>query len=166
MKRLLLSAALLAPLPALILPAQAQSPAPLPTKLFSSAADVRALIAKAKAEHKGDTVNTIEHIVTLPGYPVQLEYRTGMTPPTVHPTEAELIEVIDGSCTLVTGGTLAGIKPGNPGAKTLAGTAIEGGRPQKIAKGDYVLVPANTPHWYTDVHGLVIMSLHMPADAK
>src|SRR5471032_2771392 len=131
MKRLLLAAALLAPLPAAAQPAM--------TKLYSSDAEVRALIAKANAEHK--TGNTVELVVNAQGYPMQLEYRTDTTPPSIHPAHAELIEVIDGSCTLITGGTLVGAKPGAPGAMTLGGTAIEGGSSRKIAKGDYVMVP-------------------------
>lgn len=158
-KTALLAACLLGPLPAL-----AQSAAPA-AKLFGSSAEVQGLIAKAKAEHKEGT-NTVELVVTAQGYPLQLEYRTSTTPPSIHPTHAELIEVLEGSCTLVTGGSLVGVKPGAPGAMTSNGTAIEGGSSRKIAKGDYVLVPANTPHQYTDVQGLVMVSLHMPVDAK
>jgi quercetin dioxygenase-like cupin family protein len=158
MKPILFAAALLIPLPAF-----AQAPPP-PTRLFSSGADVQALIAKAKAEHKSG--NTVELVVNAQGYPFQLEYRTGTTPPSIHPTHAELIEVIEGSCTLVTGGTLVGAKPGAPGAMTTGGTAIEGGSPRKIAKGDYIMIPANTPHQYTEVQGLVMMTLHMPVGTK
>jgi hypothetical protein len=157
MKRIILAAALLIPLPVL-----AQTPPPI--KLFGSAADVQALIAKANAEHK--TGNTVELVVNAQGYPMQLEYRTDTTPPSIHPAHAELIEVIDGSCTLITGGTLVGAKPGAPGAMTLGGTAIEGGSSRKIAKGDYVMVPANTPHQYTEVQGLIMMTLHMPVEVK
>ncbi|HKX64551.1 MAG TPA: hypothetical protein VJM78_04520, partial [Rhizomicrobium sp.] len=64
--------------------------------------------------------------------------------------------------TLITGGKLVGAKPAMPGALTQGGTSIEGGTPRKVAKGDYILVPANTPHQYTDVQGLMIMTLHMP----
>jgi mannose-6-phosphate isomerase-like protein (cupin superfamily) len=74
--------------------------------------------------------------------------------------------VIEGSCTLVTGGTLVGAKPGAPGAMTMGGTAIEGGSPRKVSKGDYIMVPANTPHQYTDVQGLIMMTLHMPVEKK
>ncbi|HYS45189.1 MAG TPA: hypothetical protein VEM35_02050 [Rhizomicrobium sp.] len=154
----LLAAVLLIPLPALAQPA-----AP-PTKLYGSADDVQALIAKAKTEHK--TGNTVELVVNAQGYPMQLEYRTDTTPPSIHPTHAELIEVIEGSCTLITGGKLVGAKPAAPGAMTQGGTAIEGGTSRKIAKGDYIMVPANTPHQYTEVHGLMMMTLHMPVEAK
>jgi hypothetical protein len=141
------------------LAAQAQEAA-RPDKLYASSAEVQALAAKAKAEHKGG--NTIELVVNDEGYPFQLEYRTTTTPPSIHPTHAELIEIIDGSCTLITGGKLVGAKPAAPGAMTQGGTAIEGGTSRKIAKGDYILVPANTPHQYTDVQGLMMVTLHMP----
>jgi mannose-6-phosphate isomerase class I len=159
MKRILFAAALLIPCPVLA------QPAALPTKLFASSANVQALVAKAKAEHK--TGNTVELVVNDEGYPFQLEYRTDTTPPSIHPTHAELIEVIEGSCTLVTGGKMVGLKPAaTPGAMTQGGTSIDGGSKQHIAKGDYILVPANTPHQYTEVKGLVMMTLHMPVAGK
>jgi hypothetical protein len=160
MKSLLAAALLLTPLPTL-----AQSAPPPPTKLYSSAADVQALISSARAEHK--TGNTVRMVANVPGYPVQLEYRTGTTPPSIHPTQDELIEVIGGGCTLVTGGTLTGLTPGAAGAKTLTATAIEGGAPRKVTKGDYIFVPANTPHQYTDIQGeLITVAVHMPATLK
>ena len=50
--------------------------------------------------------------------------------------------------------------------KPKSSDAIEGGASRKIAKGDYIIVPANTPHQYADVHGLIMMTLHMPVAAK
>ena len=153
MNRLLLALVLLAPLPAVAQPAAA------PVKLYSSAADVQALIAQARAEHSSG--NTVKIIGNVPGYPVQLEFRTSTTPSSIHPAQDELIEVIGGGCTLITGGTLTDVTPGN--GKTLSGKVIEGGMPRKIAKGDYVLVPANTPHQYTEIQGeLITVAVHFP----
>ena len=135
-----------------------------PTKLYASSAEVQSLIAKAKAEHKSGSTNLL--VVNDEGYPFQLEYRTTTRPPGLHPTHAELIEVIEGSCTLITGGKLVGAKPAMPGALTQGGTSIEGGTPRKVAKGDYILVPSNIPHQFTEVQGLMIMTLHMPVPAK
>ena len=44
--------------------------------------------------------------------------------------------------------------------------AVEGGTSRKVGKGDYVLIPSNTPHWYTDPQGLAMMTIHMPVPAK
>ena len=162
MKKILFAAALFVPI-TVFGPALSQ-PATPPTKLYASGADVQTLIAQAKAEHKGG--NTSKLVVNAEGYPFQLEHRTGTTPPSIHPTQAELIEVIEGSCTLITGGKMIGLKPAAPGAMTQGGTAIEGGTPRRISKGDYIMVPANTPHQYTEVNGLVMMTLHMPVPVK
>ena len=137
----------------------AQQPA-TPTKTYSSAADVAALLAKAKAEHK-DQPTVIEHILQLAPYSANLEYRTAVGPAAVHEKEAELFYVIDGGGTLVTGGKLVNEKRNN--AENLGGTGIENGHSQVVAKGDFVIVPENTPHWFSAIDGsLVLMSIHVP----
>jgi quercetin dioxygenase-like cupin family protein len=158
-----LSAVLMLSLP---LPALTQ-PAPPPMKLFTAGADIPALIAKAKAAQKSPTINSTQPLVTYGPYRVQLEYRTGLTPPTVHHGEAELVYVIQGNATLATGGTLVGGKPMRPGATTDSGTGIEGATPEKLAQGDYVMVPPDTAHQFQDVTGeFIIMSVHLPVAAK
>jgi mannose-6-phosphate isomerase-like protein (cupin superfamily) len=138
----------------------AQQPAP-PTKTYSSAADVAALLAKAKAEHKDGQPTVIERILTLAPYGANLEYRTAVGPAAVHEKEAEMFYVIDGSATLTTGGKLAGEKRTN--AANLTGTGIDGGKSQAVAKGDFVIVPENTPHWFSAINGtIVLMSFHVP----
>ncbi len=138
----------------------AQQPAQ-PTRTYSSAADVAALLAKAKADHKPGQPTVVERILTLAPYGVNLEYRTAVGPAAVHEKEAEMFYVIDGSATLTTGGKLTEEKRTN--AENLTGTGIEGGKSQAVAKGDFVIVPENTPHWFNVIHGrIVLMSVHMP----
>jgi mannose-6-phosphate isomerase-like protein (cupin superfamily) len=146
--------------------ALAQQPVAPPPVTFRSAADVEAMIAKAKKERKPDQANFLQAILSLAPYNVNLEYRVeGVdTPAAVHEKEAEMIYVIDGACTFVTGGKLAGEKRTN--ATNLNGTDIDGGTPRRIAKGDYVFVPENTPHAFRKTEGrLVIMSIHVPRSA-
>ena len=136
--------------------ALAQQPAASP-KLYTSAAEVTAMMAKAKAERK-DQPNIINNLLRLPPYSAGLEYRAGIGPAAVHPTELEMFYVVDGSGTLVTGGKLV-----SPNAANTSGTGIEGGESRKIAKGDFVMVPENTPHWFSAIDGtLVLMSFHAP----
>jgi len=138
----------------------AQAPA-APTKTYASAADVAALLAKAKADHKDGQPLVAEPILRLAPYGANLEYRTAVGPAAVHEKEAELFYVIDGSGTLTTGGKLANEKRTN--AENLTGTGIEGGKSQAVAKGDFVIVPENTPHWFSAINGtIVLMSLHVP----
>ena len=143
MKTTVLCALLALPLPALAQPVQH------PVKLFSSGADVAAMIAKAKAS--GGNMNIL--IANDEGYPVMMEYRAKQTNASIHPAQSELVEILEGGCTLVTGGTLAN-------------GAITGGNSRKVAKGDYILIPSNTPHWYVEPQGLAMMTLHMPVPAK
>ena len=140
--------------------AYAQQPAPA-TKTYSSSADVAALLAKAKSDHKDGQPTVIENILHLAPYNANLEYRTAVGPAAVHEHEAEVFYVLDGSATLVTGGKLANEKRTN--AENLTGTGIEGGSSQAVAKGDVVIVPENTPHWFSAINGsIILMSLHVP----
>jgi len=156
--RPLLLAALFAVLAA---PALGQERASAPANLYASAADLARLTAKAAAEHKGDDTNTVEVLARVGAYPLQLEYRTGATAPSVHVAQAEMIAVTEGGCTFVMGGTLVNPKP-NGG--NISGTAVTGGTTYTLAKGDTILVPAGTPHWVTAVQGgrFVSVTLHMP----
>jgi quercetin dioxygenase-like cupin family protein len=128
---------------------------------FSSAADVQALLAKAKAERKEGQVMVAEHILSLAPYTANLEYRPIDGAVAVHEKEAEMVYVIDGGGTLTTGGTVVGEKRTN--AANLSGTAIDGGTMRTIAKGDFAIIPEGTPHQFKPANGLlVMMTLHVP----
>ena len=158
----LLAAAVWARQPAPKPTPQAAAPSsPKPTKTFTSAADLNALIAKAKSERKDGQPTVAEPMLELGSYDGHLEYRAAVGNAAVHEKEAELFYVIDGSATLVTGGKLANEK--RTDAANLSGSAIEGGTPRKIAKGDWVLVPENTPHWFSPINGVLeLFSMHVP----
>ena len=143
------------------LPAQQKGKqAPQAPKMYTSAKEIVAMMAKAKNERKQDQANFIQGILRLAPYSANLEYRAAVGPAAVHEKEAELFYVIDGSGTLVTGGKLAGE---TRNGDNLTGTAIENGDTQNVAKGDFFIVPENTPHWFSKINGtLVLMSLHVP----
>ena len=141
----------------------AQEPA---AKTFTSAADVTAMIKKAKDERRPDQPNFIQPLLQAAPYNVNLEYRVkGVdSNPNVHETEAEIFYVVEGAGTLTTGGKLRDEKRLN--ATNLTGSAVDGGTSRHIAKGDFFLVPENTPHWFTKTEGaLVLMSVHVPRGA-
>jgi mannose-6-phosphate isomerase-like protein (cupin superfamily) len=138
--------------------AAAQPPA---LKTFASSSDVAAMIAKAKAERKPDQPTFAQPILQLAPYTASLEYRAAVGPAALHQTEAEMFYVIEGSATLVTGGKLVNEKRTN--AENLSGTAIESGSARPVAKGDFIIVPENTPHWFSAINGtIVLMSFHAP----
>jgi mannose-6-phosphate isomerase-like protein (cupin superfamily) len=89
------------------------------------------------------------------------EYRASVGNAAVHEKEAELMYVVDGSGTIVTGGTL--VNPTRPNPTNLSGTGIKDGDAQSVAKGDFIIVPENTAHWISAINGsLVLMTLHIP----
>ena len=141
--------------------AVAQQPGATPSvKVYSSSSDVAAMIAKAKETRKENQPIVTDRILQLAPYSANLEYRASVGPAAVHEKEAEMFYVIDGSATLTTGGKLtAETRNGD----NLQGTGIEGGMSRTISKGDFVIVPENTPHWFSKIDGtLVLMSLHVP----
>jgi mannose-6-phosphate isomerase-like protein (cupin superfamily) len=143
-------------------PALAQQAAPAAaSRTMVSASEVQAMIAKAKADRKDDQALVAQSLIQLAPYNVSLEYRASVGGAAVHETEAELFYVVDGSATLVTGGKLTEEKRTN--AENLSGTGIQGGQSRKVAKGDFVIVPNGTPHWFSAIDGtVVLMSLHLP----
>ena len=145
--------------------AQQPTPNPAASRTMVSAADVAAMMAKAKAERKTDQANLAQSMIQLAPYNVSLEYRGAVGPAAVHETEAELFYVVDGSATLVTGGKLTADATRN--GANLTGKGIEGGMSRKVAKGDFIMVPESTPHWFSAIDGtVVLMSLHLPHTAS
>ena len=130
-----------------------------------SAADVAAMIAKAKVDRKDNQALLAQSMIRLDPYNVSLEYRAAVANAAVHETEAELFYVVDGSAMLVTGGKLKNETRTN--AANLSGSGIEGGLSRHVAKGDFIMVPEGVPHWFSQIDGtVVLMSLHLPHAPK
>ena len=163
MRKYLVAAGLVAGVFAFSLAQAADAPSAM--KTFTSSEEVAALIAKAKADRKGDQPLVSEPILSLAPYQASLEYRPAQAPAALHEKDAELMVVIDGTGTIVTGGTLVGEKRTN--AANLSGTSIKDGKSQNIAKGDFVIVPEKTPHQITPTGGapIVLMTMHVPRPA-
>jgi len=144
---------------------QAAAPSAASGRTMVSAADVSALIAKAKVDRKDTQALLAQSMIRLDQYNVSLEYRASVANAAVHETEAELFYVVDGSATLVTGGKLRAETRTN--AANLSGTGIDGGQSRHVAKGDFIMVPEGVPHWFSAIDGtVVLMSLHLPHAPK
>jgi mannose-6-phosphate isomerase-like protein (cupin superfamily) len=144
--------------------AQPSLSAPPTSRTMVSSADVAALIAKARTDRKEGQALLAQSMIQIAPYNVSLEYRALVANAAVHDHEAELFYVVDGSATLVTGGRLKDEKRTN--AENLNGSGIEGGVSRHVAKGDFIMVPEGTPHWFSAIDGtVVLMSLHLPRPA-
>jgi mannose-6-phosphate isomerase-like protein (cupin superfamily) len=81
-------------------------------------------------------------------YRINLIRRVKPAAALAHAGNTELHYITDGAGTIVTGGTL--VRPAGGGSAT-----IQHGETRRVVKGDVILVPAGTPHWYKDVEGSI-----------
>lgn len=69
----------------------------------------------------------------------------------VHELDTDIIYVLDGTATFVTGGKSVDSKM--VGMNEFRGSMIDGGETRQLKKGDVVIVPKGTPHWFKQVDG-------------
>jgi len=75
-----------------------------------------------------------------------------------HSEITEIYHMMQGSATLVTGGTLENPKAAAPDSSIVkvlngpstTGGKIVGGQSRKLSVGDVVVIPPNTPHWFSE----------------
>lgn len=138
---------------------------PAPDLAYASAAGLQALAAQVAATLKPGQPAASATALRLAPYKANVEVRVGVGAATVHETEAEFFVVLEGAGELQTGGKLIAETRSSP--HDLRGSGLDGGVPHTIAKGDILVVPENTPHWFSRIDGkLVLLSLHVPRGAK
>ena len=124
----------------------AQAPAPTPAAYFSEAA----LMATLKEAAKTAPAMHTAPIKLADHYRVNVVRRTSAQGAIAHPDGTEVHHIIEGTATFVSGGTMVRAAGAAAGSATIAG-----GESRRVAKGDVILVPAGTPHWYTDLEGAI-----------
>jgi len=67
----------------------------------------------------------------------------------VHLKDADIIYVLKGSATIVTGGEV--VHPVRTAEDEIRGDSIQGGESRHLVPGDVLIVPENTPHWFQQV---------------
>ena len=72
----------------------------------------------------------------------------------VHVKDADIIYMLNGTTTFVTGGTIVGGQTTGP--DEIRGTGVDGGETRRLTKGDVIVVPKGTPHWFKEVSGPVL----------
>jgi mannose-6-phosphate isomerase-like protein (cupin superfamily) len=123
----------------------APAPAPGSAGIFKANTDLQAALKKAIA---GTNDMASSPIALTDQYRVNIVHRPKANGAIAHPGNTELHYIIEGSGTVVTGGTIVR-KPGAPAAAA----TIEGGEAHKVTKGDVVIVPAGSAHMYSEVNG-------------
>jgi mannose-6-phosphate isomerase-like protein (cupin superfamily) len=89
------------------------------------------------------------HLYDAPDFIVQGGHREVPGQVELHDRETDVIYIIDGAATFVAGGKMIDGSISRPGQ--WLGKDISGGEEHHLVKGDMVLVPAGTPHWFKSV---------------
>ena len=141
-------------------PVSAQT-APAPDKTYVSADEIAAMIAKAESDPRAATTVITQPLIQLAPYRPIIHRRMTPAGADIHEKQAEFFFVIRGSGTLTTGGKM--VRPATAPGTPPPPASIEGGTDRKVAKGDFFVVPENTPHQFTAIDGeLVLISMHVP----
>jgi uncharacterized protein GlcG (DUF336 family) len=90
-------------------------------------------------------------LVSMGNYMVHASHREMDGIAEIHTLDTDLIYMLEGSATFITGGEVPDAKPIEP--NELRGSSIVGGEGRRIVKGDVVVVPAGVPHMFTSVQG-------------
>ena len=80
-----------------------------------------------------------------------------------HSKISEVYHMIEGAAVLVTGGTIPDAKPSAPESQVVTvlngpsngGARVEGGTSRRVKAGDVVIIPPNTPHWWSSLEGKI-----------
>jgi hypothetical protein len=143
----------------------AQSP---PPAVDLKAADVKAFIDKLPKDQVSDLPIRVAEVG---GYKVGVYgvFRPKAVPgdAILHETSVtEIYYMLEGTGTLVTGGTLvdqrsAGVSP-NTKRPNYRGSRIEGGTSRRVVPGDIVIIPGKVPHWWSTLDGDIRYLIYRP----
>jgi mannose-6-phosphate isomerase-like protein (cupin superfamily) len=128
--------------------AQTQAPPAAPPSgsagIYKSSAELTAALKGATEPASGMTTAPI---ALNEQYRINIVHRAKGASAVAHAGNTELHYIIEGSGTFVSGGTL--VRPTQTGALA----TITGGAERRVSKGDVVVIPENSPHWYKDLDG-------------
>jgi mannose-6-phosphate isomerase-like protein (cupin superfamily) len=117
-----------------------------------SAADVsKGLAGAVAADAAAGAAVTI-----TPG--IVVRRRTGAGEPQyaiIHPFSTEVYYIIEGAGSLVTGGTLDPPAPPPADPDIVRSRTIKNGVTRTVGKGDVIVVPPGTPHWFNAIDGTI-----------
>ena len=127
---------------------QAAPPAPPPGSpgIYRSAEELIAALGKAKPTAGGMTASAVSN---TDQYRINIVRRDKPAGAIAHPGNTEVHYIIDGAGTLVTGGAIV------RGTEAGAAATIADGVTRRVGKGDVVIIPANSPHWYQQIDSTI-----------
>ncbi len=102
-------------------------------------ADTRAGFAKGTPLFEGEA------------YKIHASRRDGPGGAEVHGRDTDIFYILEGTATLVTGGTP--VDPKTTAPDEIRAPSLDGGTSRTLAKGDIIVIPHGVSHWFKDVQG-------------
>jgi glc operon protein GlcG len=90
-------------------------------------------------------------LLEIANYKVHASHREGPGIVEVHTRDTDIIYMLEGTATLVTGGTVVDGTDIEP--EEIRGKDVKGGETRQISKGDVIIIPNGVPHWFKEVKG-------------
>ena len=140
---------------ALVLLVAGQALSAQPVVTFLTGAELTAEIQTAPKDASGSPGLYMMRLAAASENPVLGIRRTGTGSSEVHSEFADVLYVLQGSATFVTGGTVVDGAEGLPGE--IRGRGISGGETRHLHAGELAVVPAGVPHWISEVEGKEIL---------
>ena len=113
---------------------------------YKSGAELMEILKK----NMSPTEMTASPVSITDQYRINIVHRSKPAGAIAHPGNTELHYIIEGSGTVVTGGTIV-----RPAAGSGALATIENGVTHHVTKGDVIIVPENSAHWYKDIESQI-----------
>ena len=88
-------------------------------------------------------------MLEVEGYKIHASHRDAPGIAEVHERDTDIIYVLDGTATFITGGTAVDAKV--VATEEIRGAEIRGGHSRQLVKGDVIIVPNGVPHWFKEV---------------
>ena len=105
---------------------------------------------KASFANGAVLVGEDEHVMhAARNYMVHASHRDAPGLVEIHELDTDIVYVLEGTATLVTGGTPVDVKTVAPHEHR--GQSTAGGETRRLVPGDVVVIPNNVPHWFKEV---------------
>ena len=122
----------------------------VPPGTVATGVELQAALDEARQEDS-DAAMMVARVENTETTRVNLIHRTTPRNAIIHATGWEVHHITAGRATAVTGGTVER-STGPDGARV---ARIVGGESREVTVGDVVIIPAGTPHWYSEIEGSV-----------
>ena len=124
-------------------PATTSAPPPGSAGIYKSDGELTVTLKKAIAAANGNQSSS--PIANTDQYRINIVHREKAAGALAHEGNTELHYIIEGTGVVVTGGTIV------RGTDGINSATIQGGESHAVRKGDVIIVPSGSAHWYKEV---------------